>query len=36
MGKAFKESDSDSFAMIVLEGQQALGDDARTITANWS
>ncbi|OBG36914.1 RND family transporter [Mycobacterium sp. E3198] len=30
MGKAFKESDSDSFAMIVLEGQQPLGDDAHT------
>ena len=30
MGKAFQESDSDSFAMIVLEGQQELGDDART------
>ncbi|MCV7442412.1 hypothetical protein AWB91_07510 [Mycobacterium paraense] len=30
MGKAFKESDSDSFAMIVLEGQQPLGEDART------
>jgi putative drug exporter of the RND superfamily len=29
MGKDFKESDSDSFAMIVLEGQQRLGDDAR-------
>lgn len=28
MGKAFKESDSDSFAMVVLEGQQPLGDDA--------
>ena len=28
MGKVFKESDSDSFAMIVLEGQQPLGDDA--------
>ena len=27
MGKDFKESDSDSFAMIVLEGQQQLGDD---------
>ena len=27
MGKDFKESDSDSFAMIVLEGQQPLGDD---------
>ncbi|BBZ39193.1 MMPL/RND family transporter [Mycobacterium conspicuum] len=30
MGKAFQESDSDSFAMIVLEGQQELGEDART------
>ncbi|MCV7377231.1 RND family transporter [Mycobacterium alsense] len=30
MGKAFKESDSDSFAMIVLEAQQPLGDDAHT------
>jgi RND superfamily putative drug exporter len=30
MGKAFKESDSDSFGMIVLEGQQPLGDDAHT------
>src|SRR6201988_2278282 len=29
MGKDFKESDSDSFAMIVLEGQQPLGNDAR-------
>ncbi|MGO9380860.1 MAG: RND family transporter [Mycobacterium sp.] len=28
MGQDFKESDSDSFAMIVLEGQQRLGDDA--------
>lgn len=28
MGKDFKESDSDSFAMIVLEGQQPLGEDA--------
>ncbi len=28
MGKDFKESDSDSFAMIVLEAQQPLGDDA--------
>lgn len=28
MGKAFKESDSDSFAMVVLEGQRSLGDDA--------
>ena len=28
MGKVFKESDSDSFAMIVLESQQPLGDDA--------
>jgi putative drug exporter of the RND superfamily len=30
MGQDFKESDSDSFAMIVLEGQQPLGDDARS------
>ena len=29
MGKLFGESDSDSSAMIVLEGQQPLGDDAR-------
>jgi putative drug exporter of the RND superfamily len=28
MGQKFKESDSDSFAMIVLESQQKLGDDA--------
>ena len=28
IGKDFKESDSDSFAMIVLEGEQPLGDDA--------
>src|SRR6476469_10741211 len=28
MGKVFRESDSDSSAMIVLEGQQPLGDDA--------
>jgi putative drug exporter of the RND superfamily len=28
MGKDFKESDSDSFAMILIEGQQPLGDDA--------
>src|SRR6476660_8805759 len=28
MGRVFKESDSDSSAMIVLEGQQPLGDDA--------
>ena len=27
MGKVFKESDSDSSAMIVLEGQQPLGED---------
>ena len=33
MGKVFKESDSDSFAMIVLEGQQPLGDDAHTYYA---
>jgi RND superfamily putative drug exporter len=29
MGSAFGESHSDSSAMIVLEGQQPLGDDAR-------
>jgi len=29
MGKAFEESDSDSSAMIVLEGQQPLGEDSR-------
>lgn len=28
MGSVFKESDSDSFAMIVLEGQEPLGEDA--------
>jgi RND superfamily putative drug exporter len=28
MGKVFKESDSDSFVMIVIEGQQELGDNA--------
>jgi putative drug exporter of the RND superfamily len=28
MGQVFKESDSDSFAMIVLEGRQELGPDA--------
>jgi RND superfamily putative drug exporter len=28
MGKDFKESNSDSFAMAVLEGQHPLGDDA--------
>jgi putative drug exporter of the RND superfamily len=33
MGKDFKEFDSDSFAMIVLEGQQPLGDDARSYYA---
>ncbi len=27
MGRSFEESDSDSVAMIVLEGQQPLGDD---------
>ncbi|WP_231997193.1 RND family transporter [Mycobacterium sp. 1245111.1] len=30
MGTDFKESDSDSSAMIVLESQQPLGEDART------
>jgi RND superfamily putative drug exporter len=33
MGKDFKESDSDSFAMIMLEGQQPLGDDAHAYYA---
>jgi RND superfamily putative drug exporter len=33
MGKDFKESDSDSAAMIVLEGQQPLGENARTYYA---
>jgi len=33
MGKDFKESDSDSFAMIVLEGQQPLGEDAHAYYA---
>jgi putative drug exporter of the RND superfamily len=33
MGNAFKESDSDSFAMIVLEGQQPLDEDAHTYYA---
>ncbi|ORJ57958.1 RND family transporter [Mycobacterium simiae] len=28
MGKVFKESDSDSFVMLVLESQHELGDDA--------
>ncbi|BCP10859.1 putative membrane protein, MmpL [Mycobacterium paraintracellulare] len=28
MGRDFKESDSDSFGMLVLEGQQQLGDSA--------
>ncbi|OBH79292.1 hypothetical protein A5681_05795 [Mycobacterium scrofulaceum] len=28
MGRDFKESDSDSFAMLVLESQQPLGDEA--------
>ncbi|SBS75546.1 putative membrane protein mmpL4 [uncultured Mycobacterium sp.] len=28
IGSDFKESDSDSFAMLVVEGQQPLGDDA--------
>jgi RND superfamily putative drug exporter len=33
MGTVFNESDSDSFAMIVLEGQQRLGDDAHAYYA---
>jgi len=34
MGKVFKESDSDSSAMIVLEGQQPLGEEAHRYYAN--
>jgi putative drug exporter of the RND superfamily len=34
MGEDFKESDSDSFAMIVLEGQQPLGEAARSYYAD--
>jgi putative drug exporter of the RND superfamily len=30
MGSDFKESDSDSFAMLVIEGQQQLGENAHT------
>jgi RND superfamily putative drug exporter len=30
MGKVFGESDSDSFATVVLEGQEPLADDVRT------
>lgn len=30
MGNVFQESTSDSFAMLVMEGQQELGDDAHT------
>jgi RND superfamily putative drug exporter len=33
MGKVFKESDSDSSAMVVLEGQQPLGDEAHAYYA---
>jgi RND superfamily putative drug exporter len=34
MGKAFKESDSDSMVMIVLEGDQPLGQDAHQYYAD--
>ncbi len=34
IGEDFKESDSDSVAMIVLEGQQPLGDDAHSYYDN--
>jgi len=34
IGKAFKESDSDSMAMIVLEGDQPLGQDAHRYYAD--
>ncbi|WP_099246585.1 RND family transporter [Mycobacterium sp. shizuoka-1] len=30
MGREFQESTSDSFAMLVMEGQQELGDEAHT------
>lgn len=30
MGGAFQEFDSDSFAMLVMEGQHELGEDAHT------
>lgn len=33
IGKDFKESDSDSFAMVVLESDQPLGEDAHTYYA---
>ncbi len=33
MGRDFRESDSDSFAMVVLEGQQPLGEDAHAYYA---
>ncbi|MCA2243328.1 RND family transporter [Mycobacterium sp. WUMAC-067] len=33
MGRDFKESDSDSFAMLVIEGQQQLGDSAHAYYA---
>jgi RND superfamily putative drug exporter len=33
MGKDFRESDSDSFAMVVLEGERPLGDDAHAYYA---
>ncbi|OBA81787.1 hypothetical protein A9W99_13270 [Mycobacterium sp. 1164966.3] len=33
MGKDFKESDSDSFAMVVLEGDRPLGEDAHAYYA---
>ncbi|WP_319448828.1 MULTISPECIES: RND family transporter [unclassified Mycobacterium] len=34
MGKVFKESESDSSAMIVLEGQEPLGEDAHSYYDN--
>src|SRR5271154_6751965 len=33
MGRDFKESDSDSFVMLMLEGQQPLAEDAHTYYA---
>ncbi|ETZ89296.1 MMPL family protein [Mycobacteroides abscessus MAB_030201_1075] len=35
MGKMFKESDSDSVVMIVLEGQERLGRAPTSSTTRW-
>ena len=37
LGTQFEQFDSDSIAMIVLEGDQPLGDEAHTgTTTDWS